>query len=331
MAHDPKSFAICGVVNRRGLLIWLVVAANVTSIVQSFAQIGWGIAAIVAVRATMITVNGLAWWQVLARLVNVQCCVFPLLRWIREAVDALLPVASIGGSLVGARLLTYWQVSKATALAGVFADVFLQTVAQAMFAFVGALLLARVVGLNTLLPQLLLALAGAILVLGGFYLVQRYALARWIDRAMSALTVRTAWRTKKGKVGLQSAMDKMWRGRRFYLATALLIHAAAWTIGTLEVWLTLHFMQWPISLEDAIVMESLGASISSAAFFVPGSWGVQEGGYVLIGQLLGAPAHLALSVSLVKRVPDLILGVPGLVAWQIVEARRFPTTGQHTA
>jgi len=267
----------------------------------------------------------------LARLVNVQLGVFPLVRWIREAVDVPLPVASIGGSLVGARLLTYWQVSKATALAGVFADVFLQTVAQAMFAFVGALLLARVVGLNTLLPQLLLALAGAILVLGGFYLVQRYALARWIDRAMSALTVRTAWRTKKGKVGLQSAMDKMWRGRRFYLATALLIHAAAWTIGTLEVWLTLHFMQWPISLEDAIVMESLGASISSAAFFVPGSWGVQEGGYVLIGQLLGAPAHLALSVSLVKRVPDLILGVSGLFAWQIVEARRFPTTGQRTA
>ena len=48
--------------------IWLVVAANVTSIVQSFAQIGWGIAAIVGVRATMITVNGLAWRQVLARL-----------------------------------------------------------------------------------------------------------------------------------------------------------------------------------------------------------------------------------------------------------------------
>ena len=74
-------------------------------------------------------------------------------------------------------------------------------------------------------------------------------------------------------------------------------------------------MQWPISLEHAIVMESLGATISSAAFFIPGSWGVQEGGYVLIGHLLGVPAHLALSLSLVKRVPDLILGVPGLVAW----------------
>jgi glycosyltransferase 2 family protein len=264
----------------------------------------------------MITVNAFAWRQALTRLVNVRCGVFPLVRWIREAVDVLLPVASVGGSLVSAHLLTYWQVSKATALAGVFADVFLQTVAQAMFAFVGALLLARVVGLNALLPQLLLALAGAILALGGFYLVQRYAISRWIDRAMKALTVRTAWRAQQGKEGLQSAMDRIWRGRLFYLATALLIHAAAWTIGTLEVWLTLHFMRWPISLEDAVVMESLGASISSTAFFMPGSWGVQEGGYILIGQLLGIPTPLALSLSLVKRVPDLILGVPGLIAWQ---------------
>jgi len=29
-------------------------------------------------------------------------------------------------------------------------------------------------------------------VLGGFYLLQRYGAARWIDRAMNALTVRTA-------------------------------------------------------------------------------------------------------------------------------------------
>jgi hypothetical protein len=79
-----------------------------------------------------------------------------VLRWIREAIDVLLPVASIGGSLASARLLTFWRVSVAMALAGVFADVFLQTVAQALFASAGALLLAGMVGLGTLLPQLFL-------------------------------------------------------------------------------------------------------------------------------------------------------------------------------
>ncbi len=306
-----------------GVTVWLIAAARLTSILDSFAQVGWGIAAVVAVRAAMIAINAMAWRQSLAKLVDLPYAVFPLVRWIREAIDVLLPVASIGGSLASARLLTFWRVSAATALAGVFADVFLQTVAQAMFAFAGALLLARIVGLGTLLPQLLLGVAAAVMVLGGFYLVQRYGAARWIDRAMSALTVRTAWRTQTGEIGVQSAMDKIWRGRRFYLGTAILIHALAWTTGTLEVWLTLYFMHWPVPLEQAIVLESLGASISSAAFFIPGSWGVQEGGYILIGQMLGVPAHLALSLSLVKRIPDLALGAPGLVAWRIIEARQL--------
>jgi len=168
-------------------------------------------------------------------------------------------------------------------------------------------------------------------VLGGFYLLQRYGAARWIDRAMNALTVRTAWRVQHGEIGVQSAMDKIWRGRRLYLATALVIHVIAWASGTLEVWLTLHFMHWPVSLERAIVLESLGASISSAAFFIPGSWGVQEGGYILIGHLLGVPAPLALSLSLVKRVPDLVLGAPGLLAWRIVEARHLLAARPETA
>jgi glycosyltransferase 2 family protein len=246
-----------------------------------------------------------------------------VLRWIREAIDVLLPVASIGGSLASARLLTFCSVSVAMAL--------VQTVAQALFASAGALLLARMVGLGTLLPQLLLGVAAAAVVLGGFYLLQRYGAARWIDRAMNALTVRTAWRVQRGEIGVQSAMDKIWRGRRLYLATALVIHVIAWASGTLEVWLTLHFMHWPVSLEPAIVLESLGASISSAAFFIPGSWGVQEGGYILIGHLLGVPAPLALSLSLVKRVPDLVLGAPGLLAWRIVEARHLLVARPETA
>jgi hypothetical protein len=55
---------------------------------------------------------------------------------------------------------------------------------------------------------------------------------------------------------------------------------------------------------------------------------VQDGGYVLIGQMPGVPTHLALSLSLVKRVPDLLLGAPGLLAWRIVEAGRLLSRAQ---
>ena len=56
-------------------------------------------------------------------------------------------------------------------------------------------------------------------------------------------------------------------------------------------------------LEQAAILESIGTTISIAAFFVPGIWSVQEGGYILIGQMLGVPPYLSLSLSFVKRVP----------------------------
>jgi len=245
------------------------------------------------------------------------------LRWIREAIDVLLPVASIGGSFVSARLLTYWHVAGATALASVFADVLLQTAAQAVFALTGALLLARVVGLGTLLPALLAGSAVVLTALSGFYVIQRHRGARLIGRVLWMLSGREELHVRRSLFGFQNAEDALWRGRKRNMAVAFVTHTCAWTLGTLEVWFALHFMEWPVTFEQALVLESLGASISSAAFFIPGSWGVQEGGYILIGQLLGIPAPLALSLSLAKRIPDLLLGTPGVFAWRVLEARHL--------
>ena len=41
-----------------GVIVWLVSAASLTAVVQSFLRIGWGALAVVAVRAVMIVTNG---------------------------------------------------------------------------------------------------------------------------------------------------------------------------------------------------------------------------------------------------------------------------------
>ncbi len=65
------------------------------------------------------------------------------------------------------------------------------------------------------------------------------------------------------------------------------------------------------------MLESLGASISIAAFIIPGSWGVQEAGYVLIGHMLGVPIQFSLTLSLVKTNPGLVVRS----AWPVGLAR----------
>ena len=49
---------------------------------------------------------------------------------------------------------------------------------------------------------------------------------------------------------------------------------------------------------------------------------MQEGGYIVVCQLFGLLPEVAIALSLMKRLREVVLGVPGLVAWQRMEARR---------
>jgi uncharacterized membrane protein YbhN (UPF0104 family) len=76
----------------------------------------------------------------------------------------------------------------------------------------------------------------------------------------------------------------------------------------------------PISFLKAVVYESLLQAISSAAFFVPGGLGVQEGGFILIGRALGLDPVTSLALAGTRRARELLIYLPGLLAWQMAEA-----------
>jgi hypothetical protein len=68
-----------------------------------------------------------------------------------------------------------------------------------------------------------------------------------------------------------------------------------------------------------VVIESLAQAVRGAAFAVPGALGAQEGGLIALCAIFGIPAEAALALSLVKRLADLLVGVPGLFAWHALE------------
>jgi hypothetical protein len=63
---------------------------------------------------------------------------------------------------------------------------------------------------------------------------------------------------------------------------------------------------------DALLLESVGQAIRGAAFAIPASLGMQEGGYLLVAPLVGLTPDLGLALSLAKRARELLLGMPGL-------------------
>ena len=90
-----------------------------------------------------------------------------------------------------------------------------------------------------------------------------------------------------------------------------------------EVWLIAWLIDVPLGLEQVVILNSLAIALRSAAFVVPSGIGVQEGGYVMVGALLGLPADAMLTISLATRLGELIEGLPGLLAWQFDEGGAY--------
>ncbi len=96
-------------------------------------------------------------------------------------------------------------------------------------------------------------------------------------------------------------------------------HLGAWMLGTTETYVALAVLGLHPTLAEAFVIDSLGQGIRAVGFAVPGALGVQEGGYVLVCGLFGVPPNQALALSFVRRIRELLLGVPGLAVWARAE------------
>lgn len=298
-------------------LVTLTLVYGWSGLAAAFTQIGWGIALIVLVRLAQVLVAGLAWRLVLpARIVWWVC---PMLRWVREAVNALAPVAQVGGEIVGVRLLTMFGIGGGVAAGSVLVDVLVQAATQLVFSLMGVALL-LIAGER----QMALLMSGGLVFLGlgvaGFFALQRWGGVAWLEKRIGAMAAARGWSVPGGIGGVSETLDLVHR-RPARLVAAALIHMAIWIFGASEVWIGLHFLGLPASFAEALVIESLSHAARGALFVVPGGLGVQEGAIIALAGLYGVPPEMALALALAKRVPDIILGLPGLAIWQAVELR----------
>ena len=79
-----------------------------------------------------------------------------------------------------------------------------------------------------------------------------------------------------------------------------------WVIGLAELYVTLYFLGYNLSLTDLWLIEAMAQLIRNASFFIPLSIGAQEGGLLLIFTALGMPGTLGITVSFVRRIKELL-------------------------
>ena len=284
--------------------------------------VGWGMVAVSAYHLIPVAFSALAWRRVLLNTWRKSLLVFFWARSVREAVGSLLPVMQVGGEFVGARILTFHGAKAGIAGASVVLDLTLETIAQFFYTLLGLLLLVLIGGSEQTVRWAAVGLVVAALALGGFVVAQRKGMFKLFEDFIEKISDKWEW-LSLGKIDdLHDTIQKLYRERRAFLAAGV-IHLFSWIISAGEEWLALYFMGHPVSFLEALILDSLSQAVRSAAFVVPGGLGVQEVGYMLLGQMLGLTPEMGLALSLVKRVRDLLLGIPALLGWQVLESGRL--------
>ncbi len=335
------------------VMIALILREGGPAILTLLSRAGWMLLLLVPLHVLPLALDVLGWRALIRRLARSPGTV--TLFWIaavREAINRLLPVANIGGEIVGIRLLASRGVEGVSAAASVVIEVLLTLVSQYLFIALGVVLALRAARGAEPLGGVLLGLGIALALIALLFALLRYGsvferLERLVQRmiGMSRGTLPGGWQppdggrhgggaspAEGGRHGGGASPTGGWQQldsaiRRLCEARARLAATVAWQLsslltGSLETWLALRWLGHPVDFGAAVALESLTQALRQFVFVVPAGLGVQEAGLIGLGSLLGLPPDVAVTLSLVKRMREILFGVPALASWQWAEGWR---------
>lgn len=328
MSERPKYFGVkvglaVGAVIGTAVGAWLVAHYGLPEVGEAFLAIGWiGLAAMCAVHAVSLILCALGWRVLIidAPPATALSCLWA--RWLRDGIGNVLPIFPAAGEVLAARELSLRGVAPGTAAGSTIVDMTAEMVSQLIFTLLGLGLLIWQRPDTDYIWRLSGGLALATLLVAGFMIAQRKGLLRFLESLPAKLGLTQSWASRPEAQSIHIAIQKIYDDPPRVVGSVA-THVAAWIAGAAEAWTALWFMGHPLSFGAVLIIESLVFALRTMAFAVPWAAGVQEGGYVMLGALFGLGPDVALALSLLKRVRELLTGVPALVIWQAAQLRKI--------
>src|SRR5258708_31524173 len=232
----------------------LIADTGFEAVGEAFAGIGWGLAWILLYDPAGLSFAGLAWGALLKPLWNGPSWRFVVLRYLREAINSLLPVAQVGGDLIGARLLAAHGPPASLAVASVIADKTVEILGQFAYTIAGFVLLVGRREDSDLLPGIGFGLIVAGPLLLSFLGLQNSRLFAAFERMLLNLAGRLQWEGLSRMAGLHAALTSLYR-QPVGLALSFAFHSIAWVAGAGQGWLALQLVGHPLRLVDCFILE----------------------------------------------------------------------------
>ena len=307
-----------------GLFTVLLIRQGAPQVGAAFVSAGWAIPAVVIYHfAVPVFLDATAWWVLFPKSDRLPLRRLFWMRWIGESVSTLVPSAAVGGDIVRARLAAIYGARLPVAVGTVLVDLTLGVFNQAAFTLLGITLLVLATGQRSLVRPTVIGTLIGIAAVGGFYFVQRLGMFRFLATMIAKITNSPEWGSlvQSGE-NLDETVRTLY-GRRGGVVGCCASTMLSLILNSGEIWIALHALNLHATILNAVILQSTVLTVRNVAFAVPSGLGVQEGGYVLIGGLLGIDGPTALALSLIARVRELAVGIPGLITWQLIEGRRL--------
>ena len=309
------------------LLVWWAVRdIRLADMLQSLGRLsGEQILFLLVLNTAIFMLVSGRWWL----LLRAQGYAVPYLSVVGYRLVAFgISYFTVGPQIGGEPAQVYYLQSRhaipaPSALASVSLDKILELLANFAFLLVGILAALGSGLLVDMAPVQVLAW-----MVGPFILLLAYTIAVWRGKTPLASLASRLSRDRRGLVRLARATAAAEEQIGFFcqqkplaVLAASMISALTWALMVLEYWLALSFLGIPVSLPQAVAV--LTAASVAFLFPLPGGLGALEASQVLAMQALGFASALGLSISLIIRGRDILLGGFGIL-WGGVLARRQP-------
>ncbi|HWY24315.1 MAG TPA: lysylphosphatidylglycerol synthase domain-containing protein, partial [Nevskia sp.] len=251
------------------LLTALLVREGSADLLQLLGLAGWGLLWLVPFRMLYFLLYAIGWRALLRPYDPRHLAGFGYLLWVttvREAIDRLLPVASVGGGVAGVRLLRLRGLAAAPVAATVIVEILLTLIVLYLFTALGLLLLLQLSGTGLDYQRLLIGFLLSLPVPVATALLLRYgSVFERLQTFLRPMVGESAM--SQGAASLDQAVRACLGRRRTLLAVGAL-QFAAFVSGSFEIWFALRLFGHPVGVGAALALESMTQAVRHFAFVV---------------------------------------------------------------
>jgi uncharacterized protein (TIRG00374 family) len=292
-------------------------------------RMGWGIGVILAIYFMAFLGDTVSWQLTFASLPMTARAAWRLflVRMVGEAFNNTLPAAGVGGEPVKAMLLNRRHgVDYREGTASLFLAKTVNMIALVVFLGIGFAMMQGHPALDR--PYKLVAGAGlgvlavAILV---FFAIQLHGVSSALATLLSRWTGgRRLARAIEHIAEVEGRFVAFYTRSHARFGWALALAFANWLIGVVEIYAALYFLGFPVSWEEAWIIEAAAQLIRTGTFFIPSSLGAQEGVFLLLcGAITGSPTA-GIALALARRLREIIWISAGFGISALLRERRRP-------